>query len=252
MDLILDPSQATSFVMASTRIIAFLLVAPPFAGGGVPVRIKVGLSAGLALVVTPRLALTVGEIDTAAVIGGIVYQAAMGLALGFIVMLLFSAVQAAGQLIDFSSALSSAAVFDPFAQTGLSPMARIYQMLATLLLFTSGGYLLFIGGLLRSFDAAPMSGFHIDKISEVMVEGLGNFFVAALQIGLPLLAALFMAELLLGLLAKAAPQMNMLVLGFGTKSMILLGFGGLALAMLPRAVEMIVDMSIRGMSAIVG
>ncbi|HTO01947.1 MAG TPA: flagellar biosynthetic protein FliR [Microthrixaceae bacterium] len=238
--------------MASTRIIAFLLVAPPFAGGGVPVRIKVGLSAGLALVVTPRLALTVGEIDTAAVIGGIVYQAAMGLALGFIVMLLFSAVQAAGQLIDFSSALSSAAVFDPFAQTGLSPMARIYQMLATLLLFTSGGYLLFIGGLLRSFDAAPMSGFHIDKISEVMVEGLGNFFVAALQIGLPLLAALFMAELLLGLLAKAAPQMNMLVLGFGTKSMILLGFGGLALAMLPRAVEMIVDMSIRGMSAIVG
>ena len=215
-------------------------------------RIKVGLSAALALVVTPRLALTVGEVDTAMLITGVFYQAAMGVALGFIVMLLFSSVQAAGQLIDFSSALSSAAVFDPFAQTGLSPMARIYQMLATLLLFTSGGYLLFIGGLLRSFDAAPMSGFRVDKIGKVLTEGLGNFLVAALQIGLPLLAALFMAELLLGLLAKAAPQMNMLVLGFGTKSLILLGFGGLALAMLPRAVEMIVDMSLRGMSALVG
>ncbi|MGB3412756.1 MAG: flagellar biosynthetic protein FliR [Microthrixaceae bacterium] len=252
MDLIVDPAQATSFVMAATRIIAFLLIAPPFSGGGVPVRIKVGLSAVLALLVTPRLALTVGEVDTAMLIAGVVYQAAMGVALGFIVMLLFSAVQAAGQLIDFSSALSSAAVFDPFAQTGLSPMARIYQMLATLLLFTSGGYLLFIGGLLRSFDAAPMSGFRVDRIGQVLTEGMGNFFVAALQIGLPLLAALFMAELLLGLLAKAAPQMNMLVLGFGTKSLILLGFGGLALAMLPRAVEMIVDMSMRGMAAVAG
>lgn len=252
MDLVLDPAQATSFVMASTRIVAFLLIAPPFAGAGIPVRIKVGLSAVLALLVTPRLALTVGEVDTAMLLGGVVYQAAMGIALGFIVMLLFSSVQAAGHLIDFSSALSSASVFDPFAQAGLSPMARIYQMLATLLLFTSGGYLLFIGGLLRSFDAAPMSGFRIDKIGQVLTEGLGNFFVAAIQIGLPLLAALFMAELLLGLLAKAAPQMNMLVLGFGTKSLILLGFGGLALALLPRAVETIVEMAMRGMAAVAG
>lgn len=252
MDLIVDPAQATSFVMAVTRIIAFLLIAPPFSGGSVPVRVKVGLSAVLAMLVTPRLAATVGDVDTAMLIAGVAYQAAMGVALGFIVMLLFSAVQAAGQLIDFSSALSSAAVFDPFAQTGLSPMARIYQMLATLLLFTSGGYLLFIGGILRSFDAAPMSGFHVDRISQVLTEGIGNFFVAALQIGLPLLAALFMAELLLGLLAKAAPQMNMLVLGFGTKSLILLGLGGMALALLPRAVETIVDMAMRGMSAMMG
>ena len=252
MDLGVDAVQVVTFVLASVRIIAFLMVAPPFAGNAVPIRIKAGLSFVLALVITPRMAGTIESIDAAALIAGVVYQAVMGLALGLIVLMLFSAVQSAGSLIDFSVGFSSAAIFDPFAGTGLSPMARLYQMLATLLLFSTGGYLLFIGGLMRSFEAAPMSGFDIGRIGSVLTDGLGNFFVAALQIGLPVLAALFMAELLLGLMAKAAPQMNMLIIGFSMKSLILLGLGGLALPLLPRAIEMIVDMSLEGMSAIAG
>ncbi len=252
MELLLDQTQAATFMLASVRILAFLLVAPPFAGSSIPLRVKVGLSAVLALLITPRMAGTLPDVDTASLIMGIVYQAVMGVALGFIIMVLFSAVQAAGQLIDFSAALSSAAVFDPLTQSSAAPMGRMYQMLATLLLFSSGGYLLFIGGLLRSFEAAPMSGFDVGRTSAVLTDGLVNFFVAALQIGLPVLAALFMAELLLGLLAKAAPQMNLLVVGFGVKSLVLLGLGALALPLLPGAVNRLVEMSLRGMSAIVG
>jgi flagellar biosynthesis protein FliR len=252
VNLELNAVQVVTFVLASVRIVAFLVIAPPFAGNSVPMRVKAGLSFALALVVTPRMAGTIESIDVASLIFGVVYQAIMGAALGFIVLILFSAVQAAGTLVDFSAGLSSAAIFDPFAGTGLSPMARLYQMLATLLLFSTGGYLLFIGGVMRSFEAAPMSGFDIGNIASVLTDGLVNFFVAALQIGLPLLAALFMAELLLGLLAKAAPQMNLLVVGFSTKSLILIGLGGMALPLLPRAIETIVDMSLRGMSSIAG
>ena len=143
MGLTLDPAQAATFVMASVRIMAFLLIAPPFAGSMVPMRVKVGLSVVLAMLVTPRMTETLAGVDTASVIAGIVFQAAMGAALGFIILILFSAVQAAGQLIDFSAAFSSAAAFDPFSQASSTPVARIYQMLATLLLFSSGGYLLF-------------------------------------------------------------------------------------------------------------
>lgn len=252
MNLAFDAAQVATMLFASVRILVFLLVAPPFAGPAVPLRIKVGLATVLALVVTPRMAPTMGDVDTAALLGGVVYQAAMGAALGFVILMLFSAAQAAGQLVDFSAALSSASIFDPFAGAGLSPMARIYQMLATLLLFTSGGYLLFIGGLLRSFDAAPMDGFDLDGVAVALTQGLANFFVAALQIALPLIAALFMAELLLGLLAKVAPQMNLLVVGFSIKSLVLSALGGVALTLLPRAIETIVDMSLRAMSAIAG
>ena len=104
MGLTLDPAQAATFVMASVRIMAFLLVAPPFAGAMVPTRVKVGMSVVLAMIVTPRMTETLAGVDTASVIAGIVFQAAMGAALGFIILILFSAVQAAGQLIDFSAA----------------------------------------------------------------------------------------------------------------------------------------------------
>lgn len=252
MDLHIDPGQAAVFMLASVRILAFMVIAPPFANSSIPVRVRVGLSAAMALVITPRMAVPDGLLDTAGLLAAIVYQAAMGVSLGFLVMMLFSAVQSAGALIDFSSGLSSASVFDPFAGAGASPMARLYQMLTTLLLFSTGGYLLFLGGIMRSFEAAPMGGLDVADLGAVLTEGMGNFLVAALQIGLPLLAALFMAELLLGLLAKAAPQMNLLVIGFGAKSLILVGLGGIALPLLPRAVELLVDLSMRAMSSVAG
>jgi flagellar biosynthesis protein FliR len=252
VELALDPGQATAFVLASVRLLTFLLIAPPFSNGAVPVRVRIGLSAVLAMVVTPRLSTAGAMTETAELLAGVVLQAATGAAMGFVVLLLFSAVQAAGALIDQSAALSSATIFDPFSQSGLSPMARLYQMLATLLLFSSGGHLLFLAGVMRSFDAVPLGGIGLARAGSEFTDGLGDFFVAALQIGLPLLAALFMAELLLGLLAKAAPQMNLLVVGFGAKSLILLCLGGLAVPLLPRVVEMLVDMSLRGMSAVAG
>jgi len=252
MQLAIDPAQATTFVLASVRLLAFLVVAPPFSNASVPVRIKIGLSAALALVVTPRLSVPDEMVDTAGLLAGVVFQVAIGVAMGFLVMVLFSAVQAAGALVDQSAALSSATIFDPFSSSGLSPMGRLYQVLATMLLFSSGGYLLFIAGVLRSFDAAPLDGFDLGRVGHTLTEGLADLFVSALQIGLPLLAALFMAELLLGLLAKAAPQLNLLVIGFGVKSIVLLAVGGVALALLPRAVEAIVDMSLTGMGRIAG
>ncbi len=252
MHLAIDPAQATAFVLASVRILAFLIVAPPFSNASVPMRVKIGLSSALALVVTPRLEVPPEMVDTAGLLAGVVFQVAVGVSMGFLVMVLFSAVQSAGALIDQSAALSSATIFDPFSSSGQSPMGRLYQLLATMLLFSSGGYLLFIAGVLRSFDAAPLDGFDLGRVGHTLTEGLGDFFVAALQIGLPILAALFMAELLLGLLAKAAPQMNLLVIGFGMKSLVLLGVGSVALALLPRAVEMLVDMSLSGMGRIAG
>lgn len=252
MELAVDPAQATAFMLANVRMLAFLFVAPPFSNSAVPVRVKVGLSAALALVITPKLAVPDTMVDTAALLGGVVFQAAIGLAMGFMIMVLFAAVQSAGALVDHSAALSSATIFDPFSSSGLSPMARMYQMLATLLLFSSGGYLLFIAGVMRSFEAVPIEGFDIGRAGEAFTRGVGDFFVAALQIGLPLVASLFMAELLLGLLAKAAPQMNLLVIGFGVKSLLLLGIGGMTLSLLPRGIEMLVDMSVRGMGAVAG
>jgi flagellar biosynthetic protein FliR len=102
-----------------------------------------------------------------------------------------------------------------------------------------------VAGVVRSFDAAPVGGLHVDRLAAIVTSGIGNFLLAALQIGAPLLGALFVTELLLSLASRAAPQLNILVLGFGAKSLVLITVSTIAIpllvAVVPRLTGAAVD-----------
>lgn len=241
MTLQIDPTLLVGFFFALVRTGAWIAIAPPFSSSAIPVRVKVALSATLALVLAPGFEGGPEDLETAAFFAGLLYQVLVGAVLGFGVLLLFSAVQAAGQLIDLSSAFSSATMYDPFSNAAASPMGRLYQILAITILFVIDGHLMLVRGLLASFDAAPLEGLRLDDTARFVIRDLSTFFVAAIQIAFPMLAALFLAEVVLGLLSRAAPQLNILVIGFNVKVLLLLALGGFALAVLPVSVERIVE-----------
>lgn len=252
MQVSIDPTVVATVILASIRIVTFLLIAPPFAGPAISTRIKVALAISLSLLTVGDADLSAAQLDTWGLILSAGYQVLVGGALGFLVAMCFAVVQSAGTLVDFSAAFSGSVLYDPFSQSGLSPMARIYQVLATTLLFVSGGALLFVAGIVRSFEAAPIEGFSLQDFGGVLLDRIANFLVAAIQIAFPLLMALFMAELVLGLLARAAPQLNLLIVGFGVKSLIVILLGAIALPLLPIAVDAIVDVAVRSMGAVFG
>ena len=171
MALSFDPRFFVGFILTSTRVAAFLVVAPPFQGF-VPAKIRAGLSIALGLMLAPHLAsrsdLPVG--DTGALLAAILFQVGIGVALGALVLVLFQAMQSAGSAIDTFAGLTAASIYDPMSRSSSSPMGRLYQLLGTLVLFTTGGHLLLIGGLVRSFDAAPVSGFHALKTASLMLK----------------------------------------------------------------------------------
>jgi flagellar biosynthesis protein FliR len=76
-----------------------------------------------------------------------------------------------------------------------------------------------------------------DSLAKLLTGDIALFFVSALEIAAPLLAALFLAEAALGLLARAAPQMNIFQLGLPVKILVTLTLAGLALPLLPDAVS---------------
>lgn len=241
MTLAIDPTLLVGFLYALVRTGAWIAIAPPFSSSAIPARVKVAVSVCLALVLAPGFEGGPDVLDTAAFFAGLLYQVAVGLTLGFGVLLLFSAVQAAGQLIDLSAAFSSAQLYDPFSNAASTPMGRLYQILAITILFVIDGHLMLVRGLLASFEAAPLGGLRLDSIAAFLVRDVSTFFVAALQIAFPMLAALFLAEVVLGLLSRAAPQINILVIGFNVKILLLLLLGGFALTILPGAVERLVE-----------
>jgi flagellar biosynthetic protein FliR len=237
------------FLLALARASAWTIVTPPFRSTVIPVRIRVALSVALAFVVAPQLAPDHADLTTAALVGAVIAQVAVGLALGFVVMLMLAGIQAAGHIIDVLAGFGLASIYDPMSGAASSPFGRLYELLATVLLFAINGHIVIVGGFLRSFDAIPATSLDLGAFAELLTDGLSDMFVAAVQIALPLGAALFVADIALGLLGKAAPRINVLVLGLGAKALIALVVAGLALPLLPQAVRTLTSrsMSLTGM-----
>ena len=85
-----------ALLLASLRIIAWLAVVPPFSTRAVPAMAKVVLGLGLSFAVAPTLASSTIPVDTPGLLMVVLTQVLIGLAMGFLTSLLFSAVAAAG------------------------------------------------------------------------------------------------------------------------------------------------------------
>lgn len=240
MTLDLDPALVTGFALALVRASAWVFVLPIFGARVVPVVVKVGLAATLAVAAAPRLAEASLPVETGAFVGALVFQAVIGLLLGLFTMLLFSAIPTAGSLIDLFAGYSLATVLDPLSETQISVFGRFYQVLGTTLLFATNAHLVLIGGFLRSFDVVPVDELDLVRIGERLVGNLGELLVAALEIAGPVLACLFLAELTLGLLARAAPALNVFALAFPVRVLVALLVVALALPLLTPALDNLV------------
>jgi flagellar biosynthetic protein FliR len=233
----LAPALVTGYLLAFLRAAAWVFVCPPFGTRSVPTMVKVGLAGALALVVGPNLAQQAVPLEVAPLLTAAVLQVAAGLALGFLGVLLFATFSFAGGLIDLVSGYSVAQLFDPGNNAPVSIFGQFYSVLATTLLFAIDGHLLLVRGFLTSFSAAPLTHLSTDTLAKLLTGDIALFFVSALEIAAPLLAALFLAEAALGLLSRAAPQMNIFQLGLPVKILVTLTLAGLALPLLPDAVS---------------
>lgn len=238
-----------AYLLASVRLVAWLLVVPPFASRSVPPHARALLALGLAFAVAPSMA---GTLPTTAValIASVLQEAVVGASMGFVTYLVFAAVQAAGDLIDVFGGFSLAAAFDPLSMNNNSVFGRLYQMLATMLLFASDAHLVVMGGLLRTFERLPVGATaDLLDLTEAVTVAFSLFFVSAVQIALPLIGVLFVADLGLALLTKVAPQLNAIGIMFPAKIGLTLLVVGMSFPVLPDAVEKLVEYAVEAMAA---
>jgi flagellar biosynthetic protein FliR len=233
LSLQFDVAWLSAFLLAMVRTTAWLYVAPPFNSNGIPQRVKLGVAVAIALFIAPQFPAGESLANSAAFIPAVLYEVAIGLAMGFGVQLLMSAVQSAGALIDFSAGFSAAAAYDPMSNSSSTPFGRFYSLLATAILFASGGHRVIMKGFLMSFNGGDGTNATINEVGQILAHDFSTYFAATLQMAVPLVAALFLAEVALGLLAKAAPQMNIISISFGVKTGAALLLGGLAIKSLP-------------------
>jgi len=245
MEISLPAAQLVGFCLALVRTTAWISICPPFNSPAVPRRVRVGLATAISFAIAGQLADVTTSLELGPFIVALIVQALAGLALGFSVYILFAAIQAAGELIDLQVGFSLGAVLDPLSGNNAAPIGRFHQLLAVTMVFAINGHVMVVRGFLRSVEAVPTGEVDLEVLASELVGLLGTFFAAAVEIGLPVLAALFCTEIALGLLGKAAPQLNILVLGFAAKTFVAIMLLGMTLFALPETTESLLGQAIR-------
>jgi flagellar biosynthesis protein FliR len=237
-----------ALLLGTARAAGFVMLAPPFNSRSIPAPVKGALAMALSVLLSAKIAPTLPEVTGGFLMVAAVTEVVIGAALGFVVQVLFTAVQMAGDLIDLTGGFSLQPAYDPLAMTNNSSVGRLHYLLATTLLFTSGGHLLIIKGFATSYEGMPIGGgVPTDQLGSVMIKAFALMFLAAVQIAGPMVAVLLLADVALALLSKAAPALNIFSFGFPFKIMLTLLMLGLTFPLLPPALDALMDQAVRAM-----
>jgi flagellar biosynthetic protein FliR len=219
--IILLQYQLALFLLIFVRISGMLLIAPIFGSRNIPGPMKAGLSLFLTLTVLPLLAAGPGPTIPQTLIPYIFLlgsELLFGLIIGFASSLVFSAVQMTGSLLDMQVGFGVVNIFDPQVGQQVPLIGNFKYILALILFLTVNGHHVLLTAIVDSFKLVPITGIVFNGlIAEVMVDMISGIFIFAVQITIPVLAAVIITDIALGILARTMPQMNVFVVGVPAK-----------------------------------
>lgn len=204
-----------ALIFPLARILAMIASSPILGNAQVPARVKIGLSVLLAIIIAP----TIGAMPPVA-IGSmqglliLLQQTIIGTAMGLTMGLIFNAVEMAGELTGMQMGLGFASFYDPINAVQSAIIGQWLGVIAALAFLSMNGHLYMLSALADSFQTLPVGGMISARGLYAMVSWGTSIFAYALQISLPVLAALLITNIALGILTRAAPQLNLFAVGF--------------------------------------
>jgi len=250
-----DVEKFLLFTLVLTRVSGLTMTAPIYGTGDVPRQVRALLAVALAVLLAPsqwhvEVDYPGTMINYAVFIGA---ELLIGICLGLGIVILFSGVQLAGQMIGRIGGMMLADVFDPTTNDSVPMFSRLL-MLVTLAVFVCiGGHRMVMSGLLDTFETVPPGqaqllwrSFADQPASEAEMDSLrppfrdvpagssrfatliGNAFVnlmhqsfaLGIRATIPVVTALLLSILVLGLISRTLPQLNILMVGFGLNAML--------------------------------
>ena len=207
------------------RVSSFFMVVPLFSYRTIPAQMKIAFALILSWMMYYTFTIDAFEINGQYILL-VMKEVIIGLSLGLIAYIIFSAVAIAGGFIDFQLGFAMANIVDP--QTGVStPLTgQFFNFLILLLLLATNGHHLILDGIFYSYQFLPMNelfpAFGDEQTVKYIMTLFTAVFMIAFQMSAPVVAVIFLVTLALGITGKTVPQLNIFVVGFPIK--IVVGF----------------------------
>jgi flagellar biosynthetic protein FliR len=205
-----------AFLWPFFRIAAMLSSAAVFGMRALPMRLRLMLALALALVLAP-LAGPMPDVEIMSAPGFVItaQQILIGVAMGFVLRMVFAAIELTGEMIGSLMGLGFASLVDPQNGVQVPVVSQLYVLLATLMFLALNGHLLWIEAVAESFRLIPVGTTGIAPEGAWALVGFASqIFGWAVRMALPIVAALLVVNLAFGVLARTSPQLNVFSVGF--------------------------------------
>jgi len=215
----MSAQEFEKLLLVMLRVGGIMTVAPVFGHRNVPKTVKIGFIFIISIIILPTITLPTDiPPELWALSGMLIKEAAAGLAIGFISLLLFIAVQFAGELIGLQMGFGIVNVMDPSSQTQVPLIGQFQFLLAMLIFLSLNGHHLILSAIVGSFQIIPLGQITFTNMSaELMVRASVDTIALAIKLGAPCIVTLFLLDVALGIVARTVPQMNIFIVGFPLK-----------------------------------
>lgn len=198
------------------RISSMLMVMAIFGATSTPMRIRLLLAVAITFAIAPILTLNLNiDVFSFESFWIILQQILIGIAMGFVSLLLLQIFVLTGQIIGMQTSLGFAAMVDPASGQQTPVIGHFFLLLTTMIFLAVDGHLFFIRMVIISFETIPISSNGLAIESYLKLAHWGTYmFASALSMSLAAVIALLLINLSFGVMTRAAPQLNIFSIGF--------------------------------------
>ena len=204
------PGWAFAFVLVLSRTGAAVMLLPGLGEVDPPSTVRAGLALAISVLLLPGVAAAVPAVPAGWGGGGMVAaELLVGASLGWLARLPALALSMAGAIASTMMGLSSVVQPDPALGGQSSALARMFGLLAPLLVLSTGLYALPLQALAGSYQLVPPgSMMPAGPLAESTQQAVSASLGLALQLSAPFILAGLVVQIGLGLLAKLVPQLQ--------------------------------------------
>ncbi|WP_421737096.1 flagellar biosynthetic protein FliR [Caulobacter sp.] len=237
MDSYATAAQVYVGGLVFARVGAMVMLMPGIGDNAVPPRIRLSFALLMALLLAPLVYRSVGPMPATVggLAGAVIHELLIGLMIGSVLKLFFTAMSTAGEVISMQTTLSFAQTTNPSMGQSSTAVSTFLSMLGLTLIMATDLHHLFIGAIVKSYDIFPFTrAVPVNDAATLAVRTVADSFSLGVQLAAPVIVFSLVFNLAVGLVGRVMPAFQIffvasplsVILGL---SLLALSLGGIAM-----------------------
>lgn len=215
---LLNEETLYHFLLLFARILAFVAFMPVFGHAAVNPTIRIAFAFYITVFIFPLISISTNITQDNFIIG-LISEITLGLVAAMLINIIFSAVKIIGEFVEYSTALSMAAMFDPSTGSQEGVIAKFLYWIILMVFFQTGMYEMTLVILVKSFSMINLGSFDIFSYDgiQLAIDEIKRMFSFAFAFALPLFFIGFILDVYYGYGTRSMPSFSPFVITFQLK-----------------------------------